>query len=366
MGLSSHRARAEAMPSASICLAVVLMSSSLPSPSEAPPWAATMQAFLEAEVGAFTGHLGIRIVDPQRSEAFGFRDRVPMYLASGVKIAFMIAAFRALEEGIIDRNQKLLYLEDDKRDGAIEINHQRVGSQFRLEQVLEWMMRASDNAASDLIVDLLGMDRIQDSLVKEGIYDFGPLTRMIEVRRGFYRAVDVRADDLSAPEVRKIRWTKIWKPQVRKFNSMVGRPADSFGKEDLLKGYEVFYQTEANHAPMRTVARIFERMLAGQLVSKSASRSMLELMSGARTSQNRLLGQLPKGLAVAHKTGSQYLHFCDLGIVFLPIEPKSQDGRGPPLIVTMCTAGAQLNPAEELMAKVARRAYDLAVGVRTQ
>ncbi|MBX2811364.1 MAG: class A beta-lactamase-related serine hydrolase [Myxococcales bacterium] len=341
-----------------------------------PLWASELTGFLEEQVRSFggpRGRLGFRLIDWERGEVFGFADDRPMYLASGVKLAFMIATFRALEEGTLRLDQTVAYTEDDKRDGAIEINPQSVGSQFTIKQLLTWMMRSSDNAASDLLIDQLGLDAIAEALVREGIYGFSPITRLIEVRRGFYRSADVRADDLSAGEVRAVRWTRIWRPQIRKFTQLAGRRQGSIRKTDLLNGYEQFYASGVNHASMKTVSEVFERMLDGKLVSYSASRDMLELMSGARTSTARLLGQLPEGTDVAHKTGSQYLRFCDLGIVFLPeerqlrVDPparasKIAEGRGSPLIITMCTEGIPVEPAEKLMASAAGRAYQLVTG----
>lgn len=375
MGLRFHRDRASAMALAPALVTLFITTLSVPTVKpdkyRTPNWAAEMRAFIEAQPRF--NHLGIRVVDRERSEAFGFRDDVPMYLASGVKLAFMIATFRALEAGTLRMNQTVTYTEDDKRDGATEINPQKVGSRFSIRQLLHWMMKSSDNAASDFLIDELSLDGITSALEQERIYGFSPLTRLLEVRRGFYRVVDVRADDISAPTMRDIRWTRIWDPQIRRLTKELGRQPKSITKADLLDGYRQFYDTGVNEASMQTITYLFERMLDGTLVSLNSSREMLELMSGARTSQNRILGKLPKGTDVAHKTGSQYLHFCDLGIVFLPVpkgvtapaEPVA-DGRGPPLIITMCTEDIPVEPAEVLMSAVASHAYKLAMGVRGQ
>lgn len=120
-----------------------------------------------------------------------------------------------------------------------------------------------------------------------------------------------------------------------------------------MNGYRRFYETGVNRAPMKSVGELFEKMIRGDLVSERASEQMLELMTGARTSTHRLLGRLPRGTKVAHKTGSQYLRLCDLGVIFLP------DGK--PLICTVCTEEGEVPKAEAVVAKLARKAYDLAL-----
>lgn len=317
----------------------------------APTWAPAMRAALLDALEGYPGRLGLQIVDVARREAFGHRAEVPMYLASGVKLAFMIAAFREIEAGRLHLGETLRYGDDDVRDGAPRVNRLRPGQSVRVAELLEHMMRFSDNAASDLLVKRMGLDTVSRALVEEGIDGFGPITRMIDVRRGVFRALDVRADDLDPFTVRRIRWTRIWDPQIRRLERAMGRPPHSLDKAQMLAAYERFYATGVNRAPMRAVALIFERLLEGTLVSSQASRAMLALMDGARTSRNRLLGRLPRNARVAHKTGSQYLRFCDLGVVFL------EEG---PLVISMCTEQGELQPSERLMATVARRAYDLA------
>lgn len=311
---------------------------------------------------SFQGRLGLAVVDVSKGRRYGLEAEEPMYLASGVKLAFMVSVFRAIRDGLVEADEALFYGPDDIRDGAPRINKKRVGSKLPLRDVLEYMMRSSDNAASDLVVDRVGLDYVQESLLAEKLYGFTPIVRLIDVRRGFYRGLDVRADDLAPLEVRTARWTTIWDPQVRKLEELMGRPRRAFSKEALLAGYDRFYETGVNRAPMRVIAQLFEKMLEGTLVSARASEQMLELMSGARTSKNRLIKGLPRGTLVAHKTGSQYFHFCDLGVAFLPggATPRSN-----PLIVTMCTDGAPVNEAEPVMAFAAREAYRWAMEARS-
>jgi len=77
----------------------------------------------------------------------------------------------------------------------------------------------------------------------------------------------------------------------------------------------------------------------------------MALMTGTRTSTHRLLGRLPKGTVVAHKTGSQWQRMCDLGIINLPNKKHA--------IVAVCTQNGQVTRSEVTIARIARKAYDL-------
>lgn len=345
---------------AAVLGSMTLSGAALGQPLEAP-WAPQLNSELDRRLRGYSGELGMYVLDVERNQDFGRSHQTPMYLASGVKLAFMTAVFAAIEEGRLSLDTPLPFTEDDLRDGAPRANKHRLGRPVPVRTLLEWMMRYSDNAASDLFVDELGLPYIQDTLVRQGLLSFGPLTRLIEVRRGVYRNLDPRADDLSARQIRKIRWTPIWNPQLRRLERELGRPRYTLTRPALFEAYERFYATKVNRAPMAGVAALLAKVVAGTLVSQPASARMLQLMSGARTSRNRLLGRLPRNVKVAHKTGSQYLRFCDLGVVFLP-RADARHEWGAPLIVTMCTARGALVPSERLMASAARKAYDLALG----
>lgn len=347
-----------------LLLAALVFAIPTPSRAEAPqlkplsemgpaPWTEEMDREIERIKRRFSGELAAFVSDPYRGYRYGYNAGKPFYLASGVKMAFMIEVYRARRDGRLTFDEKVTYTEADIRDGAPRVNKMKIGAEVSIATLLDWMMRSSDNSASDMLIARVGLENINRGMVDEGLEGFTPLTRLVDVRRGIYRALDVRADDLSPLDVRTIRWSRIWNPQIRKLNELLGRPPGTYGKDDLLKAYDRYYATKVNSAPMATMGLIFEKMLRGQLVSEKASKDMLELMSGARTSTHRILGKLPRGTKVAHKTGSQWLKTCDLGIVYLP------DGTS--MIVTACTSGTSPPPAEYAIASVARKAYDLIV-----
>jgi beta-lactamase class A len=208
-----------------------------------------------------------------------------------------------------------------------------------------------------MLAERVGLENIQRGLEEEGLPGFTRLTYLVDVRRGIFRNLDIAADDLRPIDVRTIRWTPIWEPQIAKLCEMLGKPPNTYDRQDMFDAYARYYETGVNEAPMRTMGLIYERMLRGELVSREASQKMIELMSDAHTSTNRLLGRLPPGTKVAHKTGSQFNRLCDTGIVFLP------DLR--PLVVAACMENGLVPPSEENVARLTRKAYDLAIAPRS-
>jgi beta-lactamase class A len=319
----------------------------------AAPWSKEMDALIARLQRRFPGTMNVYVSDPWRGFRYGHRDDVPVYLASVVKTTFMIETFRQREQGKLRFEDTLEFSEDDIRDGAPRMNSLELGTRHTISQLLDWMIRSSDNAASDMLARHVGLRNIERGLVEEGLLGFTRLTYLIDVRRGVFRNLDIAADDLTPRDVRDIRWTPIWEPQIRELEKRIGRPPLTYDRKMFFEAYDRYYETNVNAAPMRTMGLLYEKILRRELVSPKASEDMFALLGEARTSEKRLMGRLPENTRVLHKTGSQFNRCCDTGIVVLP------DGR--PLVMAICTQNGLVPQSEDAISQIARKAFDLAI-----
>lgn len=307
----------------------------------------------------FKGRISVYVSDYTRGVEYRHDIDKPCYLASGVKLTFMLEVFRQEHKGLLSLDDVMVYGPEDIRDGAPRINKKKLGDRVSIRELLSLMIHASDNSASDMLVRKVGIENVNLGLAAEGFSGIGRITSLLDVRRGFYRAVDPTADDLGPEEIRKLRWTSIWDPQVRELERMLGKPPRTYRKEDLLAGYDRFYETGVNHARLDSVGALLERLARRTLISERASDEMLKLLYGVETGHNRIRARLPRGTPVAHKTGSQFERICDLGLIGMP--DKTQ------LVVASCMAGGDDRvAAEATLAAVARKAYDLALELRRE
>lgn len=317
-------------------------------------WKAAFDGEIAFLLKRFKGVPTMYASDPYLGVSYGYDADKPSYLASVVKLTFMVEVFRQAQDGRLTLDDKLTFTEDDIRDGAPKLNARKPGSQVTIRELLELMMHHSDNAASDMLAKRVGLDNINIGLRAQGYDGFTPLTYLVDVRRGVFRELDIRADDLTPVDIRTIRWVQGWQAQTKKLEELLGRPPGTYTKDDHLAAWDRFYQTGVNSARLDSVCRILEDMYARKLVSPEASDAMIELMRGAETSRRRILGRLPAGTKVAHKTGSQHERVCDIGLIELP-DKKS-------VIFCGCMAGGNdVTLAEDTLAALARKAYDLAV-----
>lgn len=326
----------------------------LAQPALQEEWSRSLRDAVLKTQKRFKGRVALYVIDPELGIRTGHDFEKPSYLASGIKVAFMIEVFRQAHEGRLSLDEELTYDEDDVRDGAPRTNALPLGTKLKIRQLLELMIKTSDNAASDMLANRVGVHNIEAGLKALGFDGFTRITPLIDVRRGMFREVDIHADDFTPLEIRTIRWVVGWQAQAAKLNEVLGRPQGTYKKEDLLAAFDRYYETETNCARLDTVAAILERLAARTLISPEASDAMVALLTDTETSRKRILGRLPPGTKVAHKTGSQWERICDLGMIILPDKH--------PLVFTACLAGGNdRNLAEAVVAELARHAYDLAI-----
>jgi len=337
---------------------MIMVSVGVASPTSAQALEAEWRKSLDDEIARlqrrFKGRISVYTSDDHLGIRYAHDVETPSYLASGVKVPFMIEVFRQASQGLLSMDETITVTEASRRDGAPKLKRYPLGTKIPIRDLVRIMIQFSDNAASDMLAHRVGLENVNAGLKAEGLKHFSPLTYLIDVRRGIFRQLDVHADDLDNLEIREVRWTWGWHAHTKVLTSVLGKPVGTYTKSQLHEAYLRFYETQVNHARVDDVGRMMEKMVGGTLVSEEASAEMLSIMRGAKTSTRRMMGKLPRGTRVAHKTGSQWERICDYGVITLPDER--------PLVFAGCLAGGNSRTlAEATLASVARKAYDLAV-----
>ena len=184
----------------------------------------------------------------------------PLVAASVIKLWVMLAAFQAFKEGKLCPSDKYTLTADDKMPSCGALTYLSNGLCFTLIDLVTLMIILSDNTATNVLIDRLGIGYINSTAQKYGFAG-------VSLGRKLF---DEEADR-------------------RGINNFVS-PADAAG---FMRG-----------------------LLAGCLVSPSASREMLKILS-----DQRLNGKMPfylhsLGIRCAHKTGEDDGISHDAGIIY--------------------------------------------------
>lgn len=277
--------------------------SSTPSPSPQGGEDAELAARLKDICGRAGGRCGVAVthVETGRGAAFEGDTRLPLY--SVFKLPLAVAVLKEVEEGRLRLDQKV-HVEPEEAAPGTKANSALwlKPSDRTVRELLEFSIVRSDNTSSDKMLELVG----------------GPEAVTRRMRALGLGNVEVRA------------------------------PVKEFLKSK---------DAHPNTGAAAELARLLVLLRKGEVLAPPQLEVLFGLMGRAATGDRRLRAGVPAGTPVADKTGSGPSTTNDVGIVSLP-------GDRGHLALAVLLDGSKL-PAEkqeDLIAEVARAAYDAHVG----
>ena len=273
------------------------------SPATADARAATTAADLEARVEAglatldATSSLWARHIPTGREIAI--RPDLPMNTLSVIKIPIMVRAFQDHAEGRLDLDARYTVDANDMRRGSGLIQTFAPGLNPTLRDLVTQMIITSDNTATDMVIDLVGMDRVNEMLAANGYEE----TRLKHTTHRLFLETWIRTD----PAYGALGEREVFER---------GFPSDE-GAAERFFGIEGDSTIWLGRTTAREMGRLLEQILEGDLADRAASDEMVQIMNGQFYTT-----RLPRivrfqGVQVAHKTGDWPPYAGnDVGILF--------------------------------------------------
>lgn len=207
---------------------------------------------------AVPGKVSFYYKDLTTGEMASLNEHMPLVAASVIKIPVMIELMRRIEEGTLDPDLLIEVTDADRVPICGVLTFFHTGTKVTPMDLCWLMITISDNMATNLLIDLLGIDAINQTLQSLGLRD-------CVLRRKLFES----------------------KPEFRGLTNTV-----SAGEIGLL----------------------LEKMYRGELISRKASEKMLNILDAQQCS-NKLPLLLPDA-RIAHKTGEDDGITHDCGILY--------------------------------------------------
>jgi D-alanyl-D-alanine carboxypeptidase (penicillin-binding protein 5/6) len=145
-------------------ITLVLVCQALPVFSKEP-----LKALLEPLVESHEGETSLFVRNMATGEEFQWNADEPRPTASLIKLATMVSAYRLVDSGQVDLDSKVTLREDDKVPGAgILTEHFSPGLEISVRDLIRLMIRYSDNTATNLVVDQIGILQISETMEQLG------------------------------------------------------------------------------------------------------------------------------------------------------------------------------------------------------
>ncbi len=310
-------------------------------------WDAVMLASLksiEAESESAGGSLGLYVKNLRTGKELSFRADEPWYIASGTKLPVALQALRSIDEGTLSFDTKVDVLETDFIDGAGELNYIRQGSKVSVRLLLDQCLTYSDNTAADMLIRLVGLDKVNELVASLVPGAFHPITTLADVRRRVFSLVHPGARDLSNMDLLRIR---VMKGESAKFEALAkALKADrsSFKHQTMDSAFAAFYAERPNSATLRGYGALLEKISQGAILKGRTRRHLLSLLERVETGERRIKAGLPSSYTFAHKTGTQHERTCDMGLL--------RNGPSEEAVVVACIRDVPNDEAEALLRRI--------------
>lgn len=126
---------------------------------------------IKALVKAFPQKVGIYVIDLNNQLEYGYNSDIKFPTASVGKVAVMAAAYHLSESGKLNLNQKLALKASDKLGGSGVLQWLSPGREYTLWNLTRMMIMLSDNTATKMLVNHIGLLAINNYLVQEQLQD---------------------------------------------------------------------------------------------------------------------------------------------------------------------------------------------------
>ncbi len=223
-----------------------------------------LQEALRAYLSDVSGCVCVAFRDLTTDEGFSIRGAEAVPSASTIKLVIMAELLARVQAGGMRLEDTVTITEEMRTGGDGILKELEVGHAFTLKELLTLMIIVSDNEATNILIDLLGMERINE-----------------------------RAQTM-------------------------GLACAHLGRK--MMDSEARRQGRDNYICALDMERILTQIYRGELLGAAESRLMLDILLRQQQS-GRLQLYLPEEVAVAHKCGDLDLLENDGGIVFAPERP---------------------------------------------
>lgn len=279
------------------------------------------------------GHIGVAAQELGSGKRISVNGDEAFVMASTYKVAIAATLLDRVDKGqlklsdLIDISPEMMVAGDN----AIAETFIHPGIKLSVANLIEVMITASDNTATDVSLELAGGPEAVTKMLRSiGITDQRVDRYTSEILRDFYGLPD---------------------------KAYVSVVAEAAAKDPTLIAKQPDRNLEFEKAPrdQSTPNAMLDLLLAidsGKVLSEKSRVFLLATMSRTHTGSTRLKGLLPKGTPVAHKTGTIGGVANDVGFITLP------DGRRFAIAVFTKSSTTPTANRDRAIAEISRTLYD--------
>lgn len=205
------------------------------------------------------GDIGFYYKDIISGKTISFNENQKFIAASVIKIPILIETLKQIEGGVINKNDKVKVFREYKVPSCGALTYMHDDLEVTIEDLYTLMIIHSDNTATNMLINMVGMKNINNTLKSLGCNN-SEINRLLFDER-----------------------------------------AQNEGKENYITPYEIGY--------------LLEKVYNGKMISKNISREIVRILKLQRLN-HKIPYLLPKNVEIGHKTGEDDGITHDVGIIY--------------------------------------------------
>lgn len=292
---------------------------------------------LQNQIRGVEGVFGVAARHLESGEEVFINGDVYFPFGSVFKVPVFVEVLAQVKEGRFALDDEISLGKDDQHLGSGMLSSlDAPGITLSIRNLINLMMNVSDNSATDILVEKVGPDNVNARLRS---YDIDGMT----VDRTCQELI-LEAIGLDPEELRGLSLDEVIKAYRMKFRE---NPKEvDFARENFP---HVMKDQSTPRAMNDLLGLIFHR----EILDEESCEYIIDVMLECQTGAGRIKGDLPRGVRVAHKTGTIGGTVNDVGIIFLP-----DDLGHVALSIFSKQTEAKTSEVEEIIAQISRFVFD--------
>jgi beta-lactamase class A len=206
-----------------------------------------MVSSLDAMAARYPGRVSVVLKDLRSGRTWMHNPDDLFPAASLIKVPIMIAAFYKMKDGGLSLDERLAISRRNRVGGSGSLKWAPDGTKLTVRDLLVHMINESDNTATKMMLDRIGIGYVQQQFPRMGLL-----------------------------------YTGIYEEGMS------------------IKGGRVAHE---NYTTAREMEMLEEKIYKGEAVDKASSELMMEILKKPKATASRLAKGMPTGWEIAHKTG---------------------------------------------------------------
>ena len=234
-----------------------------------------LDGLIKAKLQGFPAKVSLYAKNLDSGATYNLNGGDPVRTASTIKLAIMVECFAEAAEGKLKLTEPIKLTDDEKVSGSGILQELSAGDEFPIRDLVDLMIVLSDNTATNLILNRIGGNAVNAQMAHLGFQQTRVMRKILGDRKDLKPVPSGITDEGAKPENKK--WG-------------IGRSS-----------------------PQEMVA-ILEKLYRGEMVSKSASEDMLNILKHQRDRTG--IARDDDSVTIAEKTGALDHLRSDVAIVY--------------------------------------------------